>query len=56
MIKHFYDFIITYLILPYSLVLYVGFTSLMMREFIASWLKERREKKAAKNKTGGDAK
>ena len=55
MMKHISEFLLFYFFLPYSMVIYVGFTSFMMRDLINSWLKERQEKKDAKNKQGGDA-
>ena len=53
--KHVIDFVLYYFLFPYSMMIFVGFTSFMMRDLINSWLKERQEKKDAKNKQGGDA-
>lgn len=54
MIKHCFDFFVTYFLIPYSVVLYLGFTFFAMRDLVLHWLKERREKKDA-NKNKGDA-
>jgi hypothetical protein len=55
MSKHISDFLLYDFFLPYSMVIYVGFTSFMMRDLIMSWLKERKEKKTTKNKIGGES-
>jgi hypothetical protein len=50
------DFIIEYLFFPSAMLGYAFFMAAFIRFVIKEWLKERQEKKDAKNKTGGDAK
>ena len=53
MIKHAIELFITYVFLPYSVILYFIFTGSILRQFIKEWLKERREKRVAKTKEAG---
>ena len=50
MIKHAIELFITYVFLPYSVILYFIFTGSILRQCIKEWLKERRDKQAAKTK------
>ena len=52
--KHVIDFVLYYFLFPYSMMIFVGFTSFMMRDLINTWLKERREENAEKD--GGEGK
>jgi len=53
MIKHAIELFITYVFLPYSVILYFIFTGSLLWQFIKDWLKQRREKKDAEKNKGG---
>ena len=53
--KHINEILFEYVFLPFSMAAYVFFVSFMIKEFITSWQKERKEEEDAENETGGDA-
>jgi hypothetical protein len=49
-------FSIENVLIPYSVVAYAVLVSLLVWREILQWWRERKEKKAAQNETGGEAK
>jgi hypothetical protein len=56
MFSHSTEFFLNYILIPYSMGIYIAFTAFMLRDFYRSWRRDRAEEKAKKAEQEGAAK